>query len=170
MTRRRLWWTSVPIAMVVIGIAVLAYFWRLESPYWTAEQQAAMYVLNHTPLDRLESYSVFTAAGVEDVFRGEDEFGRTWFAFYIPSMQRAFVVPASAVLPESEIQQRARAWGLQVESVSLGYVANGADAPTWGKSVTAVYEVMGRLNGHLAFLYFNAATGQLLWRYTLGRS
>lgn len=170
MTKRRVWWISVPIAMVVIGIGVLTYFWNLLSPYWAAEQQAATYVLDHTPLDRLESYSVFTAAGVEDVFRGEDGFGRTWYAFYVPTMGRAFVLPATVVLPADEVEKRATARGLEVQSISLGYVASDEDAPSWAKSGTAVYEVMGRSNGHLAFLYFNAATGQLLWQYALVRS
>ncbi|MDI9260745.1 hypothetical protein [Alicyclobacillus sendaiensis] len=170
MTKRRIIWTSVPIAMVVIGIGVLTYLWNLLTPYWAAEQKAAAYVLNHTPLDRLESYSVFTAAGVEDVFRGEDSFGRTWYAFYIPAMQRAFVLPSTAVLASGEVKKRAASRGLEVQSITLGYVASEEGAPSWAKSGTAVYEVMGRLNGRLAFLYFNAKTGQLLWQNALARS
>ncbi|AEJ43469.1 hypothetical protein TC41_1537 [Alicyclobacillus acidocaldarius subsp. acidocaldarius Tc-4-1] len=156
--------------MVVIGIGVLMYFWNLLSPYWQAEQQAATYVLDHTPLDRLESYSVFTAAGVEDVFRGQDSFGRTWYAFYIPAMRRAFVLPSTSILPADEVKKRALARGIEVQSVTLGYVSSDEEAPSWAKAGTAVYEVMGRSNGRLAFFYFNATTGQLLWQDVLVHS
>ncbi|SIS96934.1 hypothetical protein [Alicyclobacillus vulcanalis] len=165
--KRKVWWISVPIATVVIGTGCLMYFWNLLTPYWQAEQRAAEYVLNHTPIDRLESYSVFTADGVEDVFRGQDQFGRSWYAFYVPQLDRSFVLPASAVLPEREIAQRAAAYGMQVESIVLGYVANTNASASWAKAGTAVYEVTGRSHGHLAFLYFNASTGQLLWKYAL---
>lgn len=170
MTRRKAWLASVPIAVVVIGIGVLAYFWRLLAPYWAAEAQAATYVLNHTPIDRLESYSVFTAAGVEDVFRGEDGFGRSWYAFYVPSLHQAFVLPATAILPQNQVKKLAMARGIEVETISMGYVAEGAGQPSWAKPNTAVYEVMGRSNGRLTFLYFDAGTGRLLWQYALQRA
>ncbi|MBF8377437.1 hypothetical protein IW967_06055 [Alicyclobacillus mali] len=170
MTKRRALWMLVPIAVAVIGIGVLTYFWNLLSPYWAAEEKAAAYVLDHTPLDRLKSYSVFTAAGVEDVFQGQDGFGRTWYAFYVPSMGRAFTLPSSAVLSDAAVKRLAAARGLVVQSISLGYVASNPSAPTWAKSGTAVYEVMGRSQGHLTFLYFDATTGRLLWQYSLVRS
>ncbi|KRW91456.1 hypothetical protein SD51_08935 [Alicyclobacillus tengchongensis] len=162
----KVWAVTVPAILIMMGAAVVAWLWRNLSTNWAAEQTAAQFVLNHTPIDHLQAYHVFTASGLEDVFQGTDAFHREWYAFYLPTVHESYAVPAANILSPSKVAATAKALGVKLQATSLGYVTAEA-ADTLPASQHLVYEIKGTTGSKLTFLYLDAVTGRVLWKYQL---
>lgn len=162
----KIWVVTIPILLLMIAAAICIWLWRNLSTNWEPEKYAAAYVLNHTAIDHLQQYHVFTASGLEDVFEGQDAFGRSLYAFYIPTSQTVYTVPASDVLSAKRIQSTAVKLGLHSVTETLGFVTNEA-APKFGSTHSVVYEVTGVKRGQTTFVYLDAKNGHVLWQYSL---
>ncbi|WP_067618464.1 PepSY domain-containing protein [Alicyclobacillus acidiphilus] len=164
MSTWRVWAVTVPLLLILVAAGVAMWLWRNLSSYWSAETAAAQYVLNHTPIDHLQTYQVFTASGVEDVFEGTDAFHQEWYAFYDQNQNEAFVVPTASVLPKSAAVKQARQSGIVPTAETLGYVTSQASGTLHPRD-HIVYEVVGTAGSKLRFVYVDATTGRVLWKY-----
>lgn len=160
------WMITTPFILLMVIASIVVWLWRNLSTNWGPETVAAQYVLNHTPLDHLQSYHVFTASGLQDVFKGTDAFGREWYAFYTAQSPNSYAVPATGIIPVAKVQADVLKLGVQAKTETLGYVLGDASTPFSAKS-RVVYEVQGIKNNKSTFLYLDATTGHVLWQYQL---
>ncbi|GEO27102.1 hypothetical protein AAC03nite_28870 [Alicyclobacillus acidoterrestris] len=164
----KIWAITVPIILLMLCCAVIAWLWQNVSTNWAPEEQAAQYVLNHTPIDHIDSYQVFTASGLEDVFLGTDTFGHKWYAFYIPAKHTAYSVGVDQLVSAKKVEQSLLQDNIHTDTYSIGYVTGEASKALSAESSTnVVYEVRGRENGKAIFVYVDATSGHILWRYQL---
>jgi uncharacterized protein YpmB len=162
----RVWLITIPFICLMVLAAIVVALWNNLSSNWNQETYAAEYVLNHTPLDHLEQYQVFTASGLEDVFSGKDTFNHQWYSFYIPSEKRAYSIPASRLINEKVVESNLAKLNIYTNVCHIGYVTNQA-SNTLKTANKVVYECQGTTKGKTTFAYVDAANGQLLWKYVL---
>lgn len=162
----KIWLMTIPLLLLMICAALVVWLWRNFSTNWGPETSSAQYVLDHTPLDHLQSYHVFTASGLQDVFEGTDALGREWYAFYSPQQATAYSVPARVIEPMKRIEAEATKLGIQSQQPTLGYITANAKN-TLSTTSNVVYEVEGVKNGKTTFVYLDAANGRVLWQYQL---
>lgn len=162
----KVWAITVPILLLMIAFAVLLWLWNNVSSNWNPETESAQYVLNHTPIRHLQSYRVFTASGIEDVFRGTDVFDHEWYAFYVPSKHTAYSVKEAALLKPQIIESNLKSQHISVNSLSVGYVTDAA-SETLKPANNVVYEVRGSDGSSTTYVYVDATTGKVLWKYVL---
>ncbi|GMA60902.1 hypothetical protein NZD89_14810 [Alicyclobacillus fastidiosus] len=162
----KIWAITVPIILVMIACAVLAWLWKNVSTNWAPEQQAAQYVLDHTPMSHIDQYEVFTASGLEDVFEGTDTFGHKWYAFYIPAKHTSYSIAANELVPQSTVEQSLLKDNIHTQTCTIGYVTGEASG-TLHANADVVYEIRGSSLGKTTFVYVDATNGHILWRYQL---
>lgn len=164
MSAWRIWAVTVPLIVIMIAVGTVLWLWRNLTSNWSAETSAAQYVLDHSPIDHLQNYEVFTASGLQDVFRGSDAFHQEWYAFYVPQANKAYVVSAKGVIPQSKAAAVASQNGITPDSETLGYVTSAASGVLHPKD-HVVYEVVGTKDEKSMFVYIDAVNGKVLWKY-----
>lgn len=157
----KVWAITAPILALLILFGICIWLWNMISTNWGPEEKAAQYVLNHTPINHLESYQVFTASGVEDVFRGTDSFSHEWYAFYIPAQNKAYSFRVGSFVGEQQIQNELSKQNVHISSMTIGYVTDQA-ANTVKPSSHVIYEISGTKAGQPTYLYVDARTGDVL--------
>ncbi|MCL6547997.1 MAG: hypothetical protein K6T30_03710 [Alicyclobacillus sp.] len=161
------WKVWIWVGAAVAGLAVFALLlalWNNLNSEWTVETQAAQLTLDHSPIDRIESHQVFTAAGVEEVFYGTDAFGRPWYAFVHGTPPVVSYLPAAEVETDREVRAKAAQLGIRPLAVTIGYL-NGTAQAAFRTQANVVWEVYGKdAEGHRVWAYFDAVSGRLIGR------
>lgn len=157
----RVWIITAPILVVMILFGICVWLWNIISTNWGPEQKAAQYVLNHSPINHLQSYQVFTASGVEDVFLGTDTFGHEWYSFYIPAENQAYSFRVGSFVGKQQIETKLSKQSVHIKNMSIGYVTDQA-ASSLKTSSHVIYEIQGTKGGNPAYLYVDARTGDVL--------
>ncbi|WAH35151.1 hypothetical protein [Alicyclobacillus dauci] len=164
----KIWLITIPVLLVMVGATIVAWLWQNLSTNWIPEERAAQYVLDHTPINRIETYNVFTASGLEDVFKGKDTFDNEWYAFYIPSSNRVFSIRARDLVSQQQVEGNLLKQNIHSQQCTLGYVTDQASG-TLQTSSNVVYEVRGTdtVDSKTTFIYVDATNGHVLWKYVL---
>lgn len=160
--------SCIAVFLLVVALAVFVVLWNNLNSEWAVEETDAQYVLNHSPLNHIESESVFTASGVEHVFRGLDVFGRSWYAILSDSTRKIHAVPTSILVSTSFIRHVAKAHSVELSSVHFGWLSTST-ATRMNTHPGPVYEVFGIEDKRPVYLYFRATTGRLICQYVLHR-
>lgn len=156
------------VFLLAIAFTFFIVFWNNLKSEWDIEASDAQYVLNHSPLNHIESESVFTASGVEHVFRGFDVFGRSWYAIMSDSSRTIHAVPTSTLVSTSLIRHMATMRSVKLTSVHFGWLSTST-ATRMNTHAGPVYEVFGTEDHRPVYLYFQATTGRLICQYVLHR-
>lgn len=156
------------VAVMVVAAAVIAMvtLWQDLSAEWSQERVAAQYALNHSPLNQIDYHSVFTGAGLQEVYSGTDVFGKRWYAFVNDQPLSVRYVSANQVVNASRVLSQCQHLSVRPSAVSLGCLDNTAQS-TLKTSVAVVWEVTGHEGARPVYLYFDAATGRLIQRFLL---
>lgn len=153
------------VAMAAAGAGLA--LWNQVDNEWQAEASAAEYALNHSPLEKISGHIVFTGGNVQEVFYGDDMFGRKWYTFVTENPLHAYSIPASKVIPKQKVEQLARAARIEPVDVELGYVPASNRLSTKPKQDQIVWEVYGYHGGKSEYVYYDAVSGKRLWQYVL---
>ncbi|MFX4302458.1 hypothetical protein ACOJUR_09415 [Alicyclobacillus tolerans] len=157
---------SVFFLLLLLAAALTTYFEQTLQSHWSEETQAAEYVLNHSPIEKIETSTMFTASGLENVFTGKDIFGQSWIVFYFPDQQKLHAVLAKNIINTTQIETICRKFSLQPSQLSLGWL-NQEHAANMNTNPGPVWEVYGKKQGENTYYYFNAANGDLICQYVL---
>src|SRR5579875_2363353 len=121
------WWLIGAGAVCIALVAALCVgAWNEISSEWQVEQAAAQYALNHSPIDHIQGHDVFTGAGTEEVFYGQDAFGHDWYAFVDGSPFSIQIQSASGILSAAKVQKAALANQVKPISEHIGYLNQAA--------------------------------------------
>lgn len=161
----KVWLITIPLILAMICAAVCVALWKNMSSYWAAETSAAQYVLDHTPISKLESYQVFTASGVEDVFKGTDTFNHAWYAFYIPTEGTCYSIEANKLVTQKQIADQMSKLHIHTQQCTIGYVTDQS-AKFLHPTDDVVFEIHGTMKGKSTFVYLDAVTGRVLGKPT----
>jgi hypothetical protein len=158
-------WTTVCVCIGILGSGALtAAVWNNISSEWDYEGAAAQYALNHTPIDKLVAHDVFTASGDEEVFSGQDTFGRNWYAFVSGMPFVASSVPAQGILTRQQTEAKVvKKYQMRVRSLHLGYLNDATSSLLHTKS-QIVWEVYGSVGNRNEYLYLDAYSGTVIWQ------
>jgi uncharacterized protein YpmB len=158
-------WTSVLGCIAILGAGALTVaVWNNISTEWDYEATAAQYALNHTPIDHLTTHDVFTGSGDEEVFSGQDTFGRKWYAFVSKTPFAASSVPAQGILTNQQIRAKVEnKFHMKVRSLHLGYL-NDATTELFHTKSRIVFEVYGSVGNQNEYLYLDAYNGTVIWQ------
>ena len=161
-------WLTVAVSIIAMaGVAVAASLWNDLSTEWTVEAEAAQFALDHSPLQHITEHGVFTASGVQEVFGGTDAFGRHWLVFVSGPPWNAWFTRADGLTSVDTVAVNVRRMGVVPISIQAGHLQPAAQS-AFHTSAEVVYEVYGRnAAGQLLYLYFDAKSGQLVWKYLL---
>lgn len=165
----KIWITVVVISIVLALVAIVLALYQNLNSQWLAEQAAAQYALNHSPISHIDSYQVFTGDGMQDVFEGTDIFAHKWYAFVSDDSGAApsiHSVPAAGILSKNKIEAAVKQRHIHPIQITLGYV--NAQNPAIQTTQSVVWEVYGtNAKGKHLYEYFDAKTGKLVWQYVL---
>ncbi|RIV25692.1 hypothetical protein D2Q93_06085 [Alicyclobacillaceae bacterium I2511] len=164
------WLTLSGLALVVIATAFIWAVWNSLSSEWRIEASAAQYALNHSPMQQLTSYSVFTGAGAQEVFTGKDGFGRKWVAFVYGPPYAVKSVPSTGMWSATRLTKSLKLQHITPVHLNLGYF-NAAARESFHTAADVVWECYVRLpSGLLAYIYYDAYSGQQIATYILAPS
>ncbi|GGJ07290.1 hypothetical protein GCM10010885_15530 [Alicyclobacillus cellulosilyticus] len=158
------WLTICAAAGFGVLTAGVAWAWSLLQPEWTAEEQAAQWALNRSPVAHITFHDVFTGDGLQEVFAGTDVFGRPWVVVVRPGDALPAAVPAPRLLTRAQAIQVAQKTGITVQSAHLGYLFPELRR-TFHTRAALVWEVLGWYKGRLTDSYFDAESGRWIWQY-----
>jgi uncharacterized protein YpmB len=155
-------------AVLVMALAAgAAAVWRDLEAEWTIEAQAAQYALNHTPIQRIQTHAVFTASGVEQVFEGDDAWGKPWLVFVSGPPWSAQAVRADTLLSLRTIESETAKKGYRVEVCTPGWLSDDTRR-TLHIQNAVVYELEAMDGkGQRWDVLVDAKTGQWVWKYLL---
>jgi uncharacterized protein YpmB len=164
------WKVWLTVAVLIIGMAAMAVaasLWNNLSTEWNMEAEAAQFALDHSPLQRITDHGVFTASGVQEVFGGTDAFGRHWIVCVSGPPWKAWFTRADGLTSVDAVATTVRRMGVVPVSIQAGHLEPAAQS-AFHTNAQVVYEVYGRnASGQSLYLYFDAKSGQLVWKYLL---
>ncbi|MHB1628779.1 MAG: hypothetical protein ACYCVB_10485 [Bacilli bacterium] len=155
------------ISVIIVCCAILAVMWIL--PYLTsvdpAEQQAALFALDHTPMEHILQVQIYTGGPTDLTVTGTNAFGRKLYAF-VRNNSATIVYQSQTV---SKQKAEAAIYGLHARIASIvsavpGLVDRHSIAPVaQHASGNAVWEITARLrDGGFLFAYVDMYSGKLL--------
>jgi|GEM_PF-2835900 len=163
----KIWIVSICALIVTAGGTGVYALYRNLNTEWSYEYQAAQVALNHSPISHISSHSTFTDISSQEIFAGEDVFGREWYAFVSGSPWVTHSVLAAQVLPEARIRSLAEKQSVRPVNISLGYL-DDAQQRTFSVSNHVVWEVYGETKGQkYEYIYYDGTTGKQVWKYML---
>jgi uncharacterized protein YpmB len=158
----KLWLVTTFGVVFIAGVAVISALWNNLSTEWSVEASAAQFALNHSALQNIQSHSVFTAAGAQEVFFGTDVFGQKGYAFVQGTPFRVHYQSAQGLQTRATVATLAKTQGFIPVSESIGYIGPQEQSYFQTKS-GVIWEVHGRdQQGKWVCIYFNAKTGKEL--------
>lgn len=164
------WFTLIGVVFVMFATTFVWTAWHSLSSEWRTEAGAAQFALNHSPLQQLTGHSVFTGAGVQEVFIGKDSFGRIWYAFVYGSPYIVKSVPATGVWSAARMNQLLSSQHIKPVHLSLGYL-DAANRKSFHITTDVIWECYVHLpSGAPAYVYYDAHSGQKLATYILSAS
>ncbi len=165
---RRKWTLPLlSISVIIVCCVTLAVMWIL--PYLTsvdpAEQQAALFALDHTPMEHVLQVQIYTGGPTDLTVTGTNAFGRKLYAFV--RQNSATIVYQSQTVSKQKAE--AVVYGLHARIASIvsavpGLVDRHSIASvSQHASGNAVWEITARLrDGGFLFAYVDMYTGKLL--------
>lgn len=158
--------SAIAFVLLVIGFVVVALYRNLNTE-WSYQYVAAQNALNQSPITHISAHSTFTDMTSEEVFKGQDIFGRYWYAFVSGPPWVTEAVPANQIVSKAQIESAAKKALSRQISVHLGYLSDSTDL-SFKVPNHVVWEVYGTVNnGKHVYLYYDGETGKLLWKYML---
>ncbi len=163
------------LSVIILCCITLAVIWIL--PYLTsvdpAEQQAALFALDHTPMEHVLQVQMYTGGPTDLTVTGTDAFGRKLYAFV--RHNSATIIYQNQTV--SKQRAEAAVYGLHARIVSIvsavpGLVdTNSISAVFRRASGNAVWEITARLqDGGFLFAYVDMYTGKLLTSFETGNA
>jgi|GEM_PF-3601765 len=162
-------WTVPLLSLFVIVLCciILAVLWIL--PYLTSvdpgEQQAALFALDHTPMEHVLQVQIYTGGPTDMTVTGTNAFGKKLYAFV--RQDSATIVYQSQTVSKQKAE--AVVYGLHAHIAAIvsavpGLVNGSSIAPVFRHaSGNAVWEITARLqDGGFLFVYVDMYTGKLL--------
>lgn len=162
----KIWAVTIPTMILMVALAVCVWLWNNLKSNWKMETVAAHYVLSHSPIQHLQSHEVFTASSLEDVFRGTDAFHREWYGFYLPQKHVSYSVLQSDLLKPKVIESKLLSQHIQPLKLTVGYIPRDTTSPLKSDH-SVVYEVRGKIRSNVTYVYVDATSGNILWKYVL---
>lgn len=162
----KIWSLTIPVILFMIASAICLWLWNDLRSNWQMERVAGRFVLNHTPIQHLQSHTVFTAAALEDVFRGTDAFHREWYGFYFPQAHVAYSILQSRLIKPTLVESNLRAQKIEPLNLGVGYIPDHV-SNTLSPKQHIVYEIRGNFDNHITYVYVDATSGKILWKYVL---
>jgi uncharacterized protein YpmB len=161
-------WTATVIGflLIVFGAIGIALYRNLDTE-WSYQYTAAQRALNHSPISHISHQSTFTDIVSEEVFQGQDIFGRKWYVFVSGPPWTTNAVQASHVISKTQVDALAKQESIQPINVQLGYLTDQQSLSFIAPHHT-VWQIYGRTaGGKDVYLYLDGQTGKQLWKYML---
>jgi len=163
----KVWIGVVTVVACLSLIAVVLALWNNLATEWSVERNAAQFALNHSPIDSITAHSIFNGNQTQEVFEGTDALNQKWYVFVYGSPFAVKAVPASGLIPAQRAKQLIHSLDLTNVQATVGYITatNTAIRP---QSPNVVWELMGLTGaGSVSYVYIDATTGKILWKYVL---